>query len=178
MRRGKDAGLCYADGNRKNWKQNSSSPLSFPKPSSRDHLLSSLWHCLPSLQRVRLRCGSDLGLLLSLPWYSFFTCLQPQSPIYTVSLKSLLEMEVMAFPLLASHPISFITKQIDKIKLVAIQANTGDLAIVADLCILDSVLKWRRCLSLDTVPRCLLTRSLWCSLSWPFQLFPSRSKRK
>lgn len=41
-------------------------------------------------------------------------------------------MKAVALPLLASHPVSFIAKQIDEIKLVAIQANTGNLAIVAD----------------------------------------------
>lgn len=87
MRRSTGAGVYHADGNRKGWKWNVVSPLSFPKPSSRASLRSSFWHYRHSLQCVfscdRLRGGSDLGPLLPQPACSFLTCLQPLSLIYS-----------------------------------------------------------------------------------------------
>lgn len=102
------------------------------------------------------------------------------SPIYTVSLQSLLETKAMALPLLASHPRFLYCKTNRRNKTCCYTSKYwwfGDCS--RHVCILDSALKWRRrCRALDTLPRCLLTRSLWCSLSWSFQLFPLRSKRK
>lgn len=115
-----------------------SSPLSSPSLSSRGSLLSSLWLCLPPCSVFIAVVDSEVVRSgpTPLPTLMQFPSLPPApNPIYIVSLKSLLEMKAMALPLLASHPpFPLLQKQIDKIKLVAIQANTGDLAIVADTC--------------------------------------------
>lgn len=110
-----------------------------------------------------------VSLLASSPWASFI-----------VSLKALTEMKAMALLLLASHPHFLYCKTNRQNKTHCYTSKYwwfGDCS--RRLRILDSALKWkRRCQALDTIPRCLLIRSLWCSPSWTFQLFPLRSKRK
>ena len=142
---------------------------------------SALSHCLHSLQHVHscaiLRRVPDLGPL-SQSWCSFLTCLQPLSTL-TASPKTLLEMKALAFPLLASHPHFLYCKTNRQNKTHCyISKYRWFGGCSRHLHILDSALKLkRRCQAPDTIPRCLLIRSLWCSLSWTFQLFPLRGKR-
>ena len=158
-----------------------SSSLSFLIPFSGDSLLSSL--SLPALpaacsQLCYSQKGSRSGSTLP-AWCSFLTCLWPLSTTDSFSQK-LLEMKALAFPLLASHPHFLYCKTNRQNKTHCyISKYRWFGGCSRHLHILDSALKLkRRCWAPDTIPRCLLIRSLWCSLSWTFQLFPLRGKRK
>lgn len=104
-----------------------------------------------------------VSLLASGPW----------APL-TASPKTLLEMKALALPLLASHPHFLYCRTNRQNKTHCyISKYRWFGGCSRHLHILDSALKLkRRCQALDTIPRCLLIRSLWCSLSWIFQLFP------
>lgn len=135
-----------------------SSPLSFPSPSSGVSLLSSLRHCLHSLQCVYSCLDSEVGQIWVCsspnPDAVSFLASSSRAP-FTASLKALLEMKAMALPLLASHPPHFLYCKTNRQNKTCCYTSKywwfGDCS--RHLRILDSVLKWkRRCQALDTVP--------------------------
>lgn len=114
-------------------------------------------------QLLRHQRGFCSGSALSQPDAVSSLTSSPRAP-FTVSLKALLEMKAMVPSFLASYPHFHYCKT-HKTKFVAIQANIGDFAIVADT--------WYTGLGTEVEEKVLRSRHssfmplrlLWCSLS-------------
>lgn len=128
--------------------------LPFPSPGTP---CPAFWHCIHALQLLTAAGTAERLRLWVCPLLnrcSFLTCLQPQSIIYSFSQSSPRNEGHGPSPP-TSYPI--IAKQINKVKSVAIQANTGDLVIVADTWYTGLRAEGkRRCCTPDTLPVCLL----------------------